>query len=71
MAIGPNSVSNTSNQIVLGSSTSTVVPGGLLILSNKSGATDPTGTLGMIYFNTTSNTFRCFDGAWKTMNLTP
>lgn len=36
-----------------------------LVVDNSSAASDPTGTAGAIYYNTTSNSFRCFEnGAW-------
>lgn len=37
-----------------------------LVVDNSSAASDPTGTNGAIYYNTTSNSFRCFEnGAWR------
>lgn len=36
-----------------------------LVVDNSSAASDPTGTNGAIYYNTTSNSFRCFEnGTW-------
>ena len=49
--------------ITLGTSDTT---GTLLVLDTKTNAGDPTGTNGGMYYNSSTNTFRCFQGgAWK------
>jgi hypothetical protein len=49
--------------IVLGTSDTT---GTLLVLDTKTSAGDPTGVNGGMYYNSSTNTFRCFaGGAWQ------
>jgi len=44
-------------------------PDGKLVVDNR--ATDPTGTNGRIYYNTTSNKFKGYEGgSWKTFTTT-
>lgn len=59
-------VADTSNKrIQIGSST-TDANAVLLILDSYSTAADPTGVTGAMYYNTSSNRFRCYEnGAWE------
>jgi hypothetical protein len=53
---------NTSGKVIIGNSGTTTPD--LLVLDN--GTTDPTGTNGAMYYNTTLNKFRCFENSsWK------
>jgi hypothetical protein len=68
VAIGFQATSNKADQIVLGNSSSTVIPGGNLILASYSA--DPTGVAGMIYYNTVSGKLKFYNGntsLWETI----
>ena len=41
--------------------------GTALIIPSR--ASDPTGAVGMIYYDTTNNRYRAYDGAWKTVTI--
>ncbi|HSW79873.1 MAG TPA: hypothetical protein VLG47_03790 [Candidatus Saccharimonadales bacterium] len=58
------SVDTSGNNVVIGSSSANA-NAILLVVNNYNQAADPTGTNGAIYYNTTTNVFRCFQGsAW-------
>ena len=59
-------VANTSNmRIYIGDATPDSV-GVLLVLDNKNTSGDPTGTNGAMYYNSSTNTFRCFENStWR------
>ncbi len=68
VTFGTGAVTAGGNLVVTGTitsnSTSNSVLNGPLALANISGS-DPTGTNGLTYYNTTSNKFRCYqNGAW-------
>ncbi len=58
------SVNSTGGVVQVGSSTSDATAV-LMVLDSFNAATDPTGTLGAMYFNTATNTFRCYSGSWQ------
>jgi len=61
-ATNVNILAGTGN-ITLGTSNAT---GTLLVLDTKTGAGDPAGSNGSMYYNSNSNKFRCFENsAWK------
>ncbi len=63
-AAGTNlfNVDTTSSTITLGSPSATPV---ILVLGNKNTAGDPTGSAGATYYNSNSNSFRCYEnGGW-------
>ena len=71
-AAGTNmfTVDNTNMVIQVGSST-TDATGIRLVLDSYNNATDPTGTNGAMYYNSSSNKFRCFEAsAWKDCDTT-
>lgn len=43
--------------------------GALLVLDTKTGAGDPAGTAGAMYYNSNSGTFRCYDTAWRDCDI--
>jgi hypothetical protein len=56
------SVNTSGSQVVVGTSDTT---GTVLVLDTKTNAGDPTGTNGAMYYNSSTNKFRCYQsGAW-------
>lgn len=51
-------MTSTGNRISLGTSDTTAT---LLVLDTKTNAGDPTGVAGAMYYNSSSNSFRCYD----------
>lgn len=58
-------VDSTNSRIYIGDPTVDATAS-LLVVDNSSSASDPTGTNGAIYYNTSSSRFRCYEaGAWR------
>ena len=60
-------VNTTANDVIIGKGSTGDATGYLIVLDSKTGAiTDPTYIQGAMYYNATSNTFRCgVNGAWQ------
>jgi hypothetical protein len=58
------SVDTTNSRVYVGP-TAGDTTGSILVLGNKTNAGDPTGVAGAMYYNSSTNTFRCYEnGAW-------
>ncbi|MDP3794258.1 MAG: hypothetical protein Q8R07_05955, partial [Candidatus Uhrbacteria bacterium] len=64
-------VDTTNNRIKIGDNDAAADPTTLLVLDTKADAGDPTGTNGAMYYTSSANKFRCFEGAvWKDCDIT-
>ncbi len=58
-------IDTTNDRAYIGDPTADAV-GAVLVLDTKNNAGDPTGVAGAMYYNSSTNTFRCFEnGAWR------
>ncbi len=62
-------VDSTNDRVYIGD-TSTDTTGTLLVLDVKTDSGDPTGVAGAMYYNSNSNSFRCYTTSWSACDTT-